>query len=234
MNQRIKAGPWLVLLLLVLVAGLAGTQAIASSRGSGQTLTGTFKLTRGSCTAGSPSGSYFRMIYPGGSLKGGKFFANPDSACSNKTYTLVGPGTDGGLETAVFQPGPATAFDAKGNAKTGRITAPQAFTQIKFGIATLAKDPKTGQAAPAPAITVTNGKLSGQVEAVWAEWNHLYFNQGSPKPGGAHPGLTQAVSGTYNASTGAYVLTWASAISGGPFNGFTGYWHLQGTFVPKA
>jgi hypothetical protein len=174
------------------------------------------------------------MIYPGGSLKGGKFFANPDSACSNKTYTLVGAGTDGGLQTGVYQPGPAAPFDAKGNAKAARITAPQAFTQIKFGIATLAKDPKTGQSAPAPAITVTNGKLSGQVEAVWAEWNHLYFNQGSPKPGGAHPGLTQAVSGTYNAATGAYVLTWASAISGGPFNGFTGYWHLQGKFVSKS
>jgi hypothetical protein len=27
------------------------------------------------------------------------------------------------------------------------------------------------------------------------------------------------------------VITWASAVVGGPFNGFTGYWHLTGTFT---
>ena len=36
------------------------------------------------------------------------------------------------------------------------------------------------------------------------------------------------VTGTYNAKTHAFVMTWTSLISGGPFNGFTGYWHLTG------
>ena len=45
------------------------------------------------------------------------------------------------------------------------------------------------------------------------------------------PGLTRPVSGTYNASTHDYVLAWTSQVSGGPFNGFTGYWHLAGKFV---
>jgi hypothetical protein len=30
------------------------------------------------------------------------------------------------------------------------------------------------------------------------------------------------------------VLTWKSLIVGGQFNGFTGYWHLEGTFVPAS
>jgi hypothetical protein len=37
-------------------------------------------------------------------------------------------------------------------------------------------------------------------------------------------------SGLYEEKTHAFVLIWASQIQGGPFNGFSGYWHLQGTF----
>jgi hypothetical protein len=46
-------------------------------------------------------------------------------------------------------------------------------------------------------------------------------------------GLTEPVTGTYNSKTHAFVLTWASAVIGGPFNSFTGYWHLQGRFIPS-
>lgn len=30
-----------------------------------------------------------------------------------------------------------------------------------------------------------------------------------------------------------FVLTWKSLIVSGPFNLFTGAWHLEGTFVPQ-
>ena len=82
-----------------------------------------------------------------------------------------------------------------------------------------------------PGSHTDHRRLSGQIESWSAAWNKQYFNQGSPKPDGTSPGLTAPVSGTYDAATGAYVLTWASQVVGGPFNGFTGYWHLQGTFV---
>jgi hypothetical protein len=225
----------LALATVLAIALVAVTQAGAARRASasGQALVGTFKLTAGSFGTAGASGSYFRMIYPGGTIAKGKFFSNPDSTASDKTYTLVKPGTAGGLVTGSFQASPTPAFDAKGDAKVATIIAPAAFNQIKFGLATLSKDPTTSKSVIAPAITDSNGKLSGQLEALWAEWNNLYFNQGSPKPDGTKPGLTQPVSGTYDVSTGAFVLTWASAISGGPFNGFTGYWHLAGTFVPR-
>ena len=82
---------------------------------------------------------------------------------------------------------------------------------IEFGLVTV---------GTAPSISVSGGRLSGQVRGFTAEWNKLSFPQGSSN-----------VSGTYNAKTHAYVLTWTSKISGGPFNGFTGSWHLQGKFV---
>jgi hypothetical protein len=174
------------------------------------------------------------MIQPGGTIAGGKFFENPDSPCTDKSYTSGTPGTDGGLVTATYQPNPVPPFNANGGAKATSIVQPQSFTEIDFGISTNQRDPQTGLAVPPPRIYDTDGHLSGQVEAWSAAWSHLYFNQGSPKPNGSSPGLTAPVSGTYDATTHAFVLTWASQVVGGPFNGFTGYWHLQGTFVPAA
>jgi hypothetical protein len=222
---------------LVAVAALGSVVAWtvpAGASGSGtQALVGTFKLAAGSCAGTTPSGSYFKMIFPGGSVTGGKFFDNPDSACADKSYTLVSPGTAGGFTTGKYQRDPAPAFSATGGALSSTIMQPQLFTAINFGIATNPKDEQTGLEVPPPSITVRKGKLSGQVKAWSAAWNKLYFNQGSPKPDGTKPGLTLPVSGTYNAKTHAFVLTWASAVVGGPFNGFTGYWHLQGTFKPS-
>jgi hypothetical protein len=206
----------------------------AGASGSGtQALIGTFKLVGGSCSGAAPTGSYFKMIFPGGTVAGGKFFDNPDSACTDKSYTLFNPGAAGGFTTGKFQRDPVPAFSATGGALSNAIIQPQLFTAIDFGIATNPKDQQTGLKVPPPSITVRKGKLSGQVTAWSAAWNKLYFNQGSPKPDGTKPGLTLPVSGTYNAKTRAFVLTWASSVVGGPFNGFTGYWHLQGTFKPS-
>jgi hypothetical protein len=151
--------------------------------------------------------SYFRMEEPAGAKA--KFFANPYSTDANKTYTLVTGGTDGGLRTGVLQSAPTPAFDAKGDSLAKGIIAPANFTGIKFGLVTV---------GTAPSITASGGRLSGQLTGFTAQWNKLSFKQGA------------TVTGTYNAQTHAYVLTWSSRISGGPFNGFTGIWHLQGTY----
>jgi hypothetical protein len=70
----------------------------------------------------------------------------------------------------------------------------------------------------------------GQVEAFSAAWDKIFFNQGSPKPGGRDPGLTTGFIGRYNAHTHAFTMSWTSQIVGGRFSGFAGYWHLTGTF----
>jgi hypothetical protein len=218
--------------LLAITAGLAISGPAGANSSGRHTLIGTFKLTPGACFAAAVTGTYFRMISPNGSVANGKYFDNPDSTCANKTYTLAEPGTQGGLITGKYQPNPTPAFNAQGGALADSIVQPQSFTAINFSIATDKKDPQTGESAPAPTIKVNGGKLSGQIEAWSAAWNKLYFNQGSPKPNGSRPGLTTPLSGTYNSSTRAFVLTWTSQVVGGPFNGFTGYWHLAGTFVP--
>ena len=76
------------------------------------------------------------------------------------------------------------------------------------------------------------GRLSGQVTPWAAQWNGNSFNQGTPKPDGSVPGSTTLLSGTYDAATRRYVLNWKSLIVSGPFDSFTGSWHLTGTFTP--
>lgn len=209
-----------------------GSSSGGAATSDGTPLIGTFHLTAGTCRTATPKGSFFRMIDPNGTVEHGKYFSNPDSTCKDKSYSVQLPGTDGGLITGRYQPSPSKPFDANGNSLADRITSPGTFTAIKFGIETAKVDPQTHRPVPPPKIVNTNGKLSGQLEAWSAAWNNQYFNQGSPKPDGSMPGITSPVTGRYDAATGGFVLTWTSQIVGGPFNGFSGYWHLQGHFTP--
>jgi hypothetical protein len=194
-------------------------------------LIGLFKFNPGTYANSRVSGSYIRLVLAGGSRERGPFFPNPSSKAT--TYTLLNPGTDGGLRTGSFQPAPSPAFNATGDAQAARIIAPQRFAFIQYSAQTSPTDPQSGATVPAPQISVSpDGRLSGQLQAFSAQWNKQNFNVGSPKPDGSSPGLTSPVSGTYDAATKAYTLEWTSQIVGGAFNNFSASWHFEGTFEP--
>ncbi len=218
---------------VAILASLASGQRDSAGASTGKALRGIFNLAAGSCQGTSVTGTYFRMIFPHGNVSNGKFFENATSTCSDKTYTLGVPGTQGGLFTGKFQPDPKPAFDARGGGLASAIEQPQNFGDINLSIATDKRDPESGAAVPAPSIVDTKGRLSGQVEAWSIAWKKIFMNQGSLKPGHSLRRATTTLSGTYNASTRAFVIMWTSQVVGGPFNGFTGYWHLEGTFSPK-
>jgi hypothetical protein len=206
-------------------------------------LVGLFKIEPGQqAVSGKVSGTYFRMMNSGVPL------TNGNSPFPTQTYTPLAPGTDGGLSTVEYQQAPSPAFDStfnglpSGNALANRIVQPQTFFQIKFSIIT---DPTgsglnpAGTSSPVPVILNEGGHLSGQVAAWTAQWNGLSFTQGSPKPDGSLGGEwgyggTTPLTGTYDAATGHYSMSWQSLIQGGPFDGFTGQWFLEGTFVPAS
>lgn len=224
---------------LVMVAGVAcgsdsGDKTEAGRTTDAATLTGLFRVDAGQCTdAGVTTGSWFRMIQPGGKAGEGPFVPNGDSSCGDKTWSALKPGTDGGLITGTYQPQPAEPFDAEGKGTAGQIVAPTPFFAVAFANATNAVDPQTNAKTATPTITVKDGKLSGDLSAFAAAWNQQHFNQGAPKPGGAMPGLTAGPAGTYDSATKHYVLEWSSQIIGGPFNDFTGVWHLEGTYESR-
>ncbi len=196
-------------------------------------MVGTFRVTAGTCNPVTDviAGSYLKLIFPGGNVHTGFFFQNTSSRCFDESFTTISPGTDGGIVTGEFQPGPPRVFTAEGDARANAIIRPVSFAAIALSLSTQPMDTQTKKPVPAPAVQNDRGKLSGNVEAVSAAWRKIYFNQGSPKPGGRRPGLTRSLSGTYNVRTHAYTLNWTSKIVGGPFTGFIGQWHLVGTFV---
>jgi hypothetical protein len=190
-------------------------------------LLGMFDLTPGSNPkAQVATGTYFVMLTPGNNA-----FANV-SAGGNTDFTPLKPGKDGGFSTVNYQPAPSPAFNHTGSALADSIIEPTAFDGANFSVDTNATDAQSGAANPLPVIYDSGGTLSGQITAWDAQWNKQSFNQGSPKPGGGLPGATTVLSGTYDSVTGAFTLIWKSRIVGGPFNGFTGEWHLTGHFVP--
>jgi hypothetical protein len=198
----------------------------------GEDLKGLFRIDPASCGGGAVSGTYFRMIQPGGTPDG-PFIENNSSACADRTYTDLQPGRDGGLSTTGHQPHPDPAFDASGNGVNDRITMPKGFFGKNFSTATNPTDPQTRAPAPVPTVTHDGaGKLSGNLSAFAAAYGGQHFNQGAPKPDGSNPGLTSGPTGTYDAATKHFALEWSSTIVGGPFNNFTGKWHFEGTFVP--
>jgi hypothetical protein len=215
---------------IVAVAGTISTAPTARAQTAPQPLVGTFRIAAGTCSRGPVSGSTFRMVVPSGG-PGGPYVSNNDSTCGDHTYTLLAPGSDGGLVAGSYQPEPSPAFDGSGNSLAARITQPTRFYGIAFSTSTNAVDPQTGVHVGSPSVDVQNGKLTGDLRAFAASWNRQQFNQGAPKPDGSKPGNTATPTGTYNAATGAFTIDWASQIQGGPFNNFTGYWHLVGTFV---
>lgn len=241
MRQRTRRVGLLALLLaLALVAAACssdkksdsgGKTTTSSSAKAGGKLVGLFKITAASCVSGKPTGSYFRMVQSTGTLAAGPFMSNADSSCADKTYSGLVPGTDGGLTTGSYQPQPDPPFDAAKNGLANKIVQPTKFFAVAFAVSTNEKDPETSVAVPPPSITAdASGALTGNVSAVSVAYSGLQFNQGAPKPDGSHPGSTKDLSGTYDPATGAFTMEWSSQIVGGAFDGFTGVWHLEGTF----
>ncbi|GAB0103759.1 hypothetical protein JMUB6875_27330 [Nocardia sp. JMUB6875] len=191
-------------------------------------LNGLFALAPGVCANGAVTGSFFRMILPTGDANG-PFLQNSDSRCSDQTVTPLSAGTDGGLVSGSYQPQPAAAFDGAGNAQSGRVTTPVRFYGVDFATATNPTDPQTGSGTGLPQLFSDGGRLSGDLSSLGVTWNNQVFNQGSPKPGGGLPGKTSGVSGSIDAA-GNFVIEWTSQIVGGPFNNFTGLWHLAGQY----
>lgn len=209
----------------------AAEDAAAGAAAEGA-MTGLFAVTEGTCTDGAiTAGSYFRMVQPNGTVADGPFVENGDSPCGDKTWTPLLPGTDGGLIAGSHQPPPEPVFDDSGNALADAIVQPTTFFAVAFGVATSEVDPQTSASVGVPTISHDgNGALSGDLAAWGVAYNGAHFNQGAPKPDGSMPGNTTDVSGTYDPASGAYTLEWSSQIVGGPFNNFTGIWHLEGTF----
>lgn len=141
------------------------------------------------------------------------------------------------------------------------INVPVKWFGVDFSISTQKVDPQTKSDVPPPTVYFKDGKLQADMSAWHASWNGQEFNQGAPKPisntDAKAAGQEKAektwdwvagkfleaapkaslkgngATGTYDPSTKKFTLEWTSLIEGGPFDSFTGLWHLEGVFEPS-
>jgi hypothetical protein len=247
--------------LVVATVGACSSGGSSGDDAKGTELVGLFRLTPGAVANGKVTGSWFRMLQPGGTQDKGPYMQNANSPADGGNTTLLSPGTSGGLRTGGYQTQPVPAFDPTGNSLADAITAPTKFFDVAFSISTNKVDLQTKTEVAPPTVVLEDGKLTADLSSWSASWNNQDFNQGAPKPvrstQAKAPGQEQAerawdwvsqkwleaapkptvggsgAKGTYDARTHAFTLEWSSLIVGGPFNGFTGFWHLEGTFEPS-
>ncbi|KAA0022713.1 hypothetical protein [Antrihabitans cavernicola] len=252
-------GAAVVATALLAGAGCSADSDAATTPAGPQPLVGLFRITAGTVDGQNVSGSWFRMVQPGGTPAAGPYMPNGDSPVPGGGATLLEPGTEGGLRVGGYQSEPQPGF-ADGNSLAASIMKPTKFFGVEFATSTNAIDPQTQNPAAAPSVTDEGGKLTADLSAWAASWNNQEFNQGAPKPpqrtGAQVAGAAQVkqawdwvsktwlklpektesegppATGTYDADAKKYTLEWTSLIVGGPFNGFTGVWHLEGTFEP--
>ena len=198
--------------------GPAATEAPTTVAGFDGDLVGTFALAAGDCASGAATGSWFQMVQPGGNAADGPFIPNGDSTCADTNFTLLVPGTDGGLTTGSVQTSPDPAFDAAGNGLAAGVFQPVTF----FGVALAGAFDATGAT---PTVSAVDGPLTADLSAFTAYYGGGTFNQGAPKPDGTGDAAVGSIG-----DDGSFVLEWTSLIAGGSFDGFTGVWHLEGTF----
>jgi hypothetical protein len=249
----------LATLALTLTVTACGGGDKGGKAGKGTELIGIVKLTAGSAKGGELSGTWFRMQQIGTPVK---YMINADSKVDGGQATLLAPGTSGGLRLGGYQSQPTPAFAPNGDSLSGAITKPTKFFGVAFSLATNPVDPQTKTDVAPPTVYVKDGKLTADLSSWGVTWNNQVFNQGAPKPVSSTDAKAlgqekvekvwdwvagkylekapaaaitgKSATGTYDAKTGKFVLEWKSLIVGGPFNKFTGIWHLEGTFKKEA
>jgi hypothetical protein len=257
-SARTLAAALATVIMLATTAACAGGRDTAEKAHRGSELVGLLKLAPGAVKGGKVTGTWFRMVQVGGSVKNGPYMKNADSPADGGEVTLLQPGTSGGLRLGGYQSQPRPAFAANGDSRAAAITRPARFFGVRFSISTNPVDPQTKTAVAPPTAYVEGGRLTADLSSWGVTWNNQVFNQGAPKPvssaAAKAPGQEKAekvwdwvagkylesapaptitgksATGTYDAKTGAFVLEWTSLIEGGPFNRFIGRWHLEGTF----
>jgi hypothetical protein len=250
--------------LAALATFAAGTLAGCGSSGQdsharGTELVGLLRLAPGKAVGAKITGTWFRMVQVGGTVKNGPYMKNADSKADGGEVTLLSPGASGGLRLEGYQSQPSPAFAANGDSLADAIVKPAKFFAVDFSISTNPVDPQTKRKVAPPTVYLKGGRLTADLSSWGVTWNKQVFNQGAPKPvsntGAKAPGqekvekvwdwvagkylesapaptLTgKSATGTYDADTGRFTLEWTSLIEGGPFNRFIGRWHLEGTFV---
>ncbi len=239
MSYRLRLFVTLIFSAVVISSCSTSSESSQIEVGPNGELEGVFGIDPGICgNLGPESGSWFRMIEPGGNSLQGPFVTNFDSMCPNQQYSLLSPGTIG-LRAGKFQKHPRPAFDAATNGLANEIVGPTRFYSVNFALSSEDINPLTASSLPPPRFRAVNESanenstdwtLTALLQSLFIAWNGEFIEQGAPHPEGFVGGTTSP-RGSINMETGRYYIDWKSEVSSGPFAGSVGQWHLEGIYT---
>ena len=239
-------------------AGPRGREQAASPTASSSACSGSPRAR----SRGQVTGTWFRMVQPGGNTKTGPYMINANSPADGGQATLLAArARRGACAPAGTSREPTPGFDGGGNSVADAITQPTRFFGVRFSISTNQTDPQTKTKVAPPTVLerrqahrrpvlvggvveppgVQPGRAQAGVEhrsqGARARSRRRRSGTGCPEvPGGGAEVDGDAATAPPAPTTprpAAFVLEWTSHIDGGPFNGFTGLWHLEGVFEPS-
>ena len=142
-------------------------------------------------------------------------FSAVGSGAADITDSYNAPGWDVGTA----QTGPA-------DGTIGSFAFGSAFVNTFTAAASTQAGVAGGGAAPVFTGTLTDGAFTMDMSSFFANWNTTDFNQGASSAAGTLSNCSAAGCD--------YTMGWQSFINGGPFNGNTGTWVLNGTIAAVA
>ena len=122
--------------------------------------------------------------------------------------------TSGTITMGAYQQGTADV----NSVVTGEVTSFNFFdSPVKIFTAASAPGAEANPTgAPSGTTDGGTGTITVDLNSWYMNWNGDYFRQGD------------IATGTYDAVTGGFDISWSALIVGGPFNGRLGYWNLTG------
>jgi hypothetical protein len=218
------------LVALWLTTSLVGFAAAVASAGPPpvRRLTGTLRLSSGSCAGGQPTGSYLAVTF------GTRAIRNKNSSCDKGAVTLLQRG-HGGLSTQSYSPAADASFDGHGNARSDAIAAPASFNGHELGLLTAARNLQDApDAAPEfrpPTLYLIGNRVVADLRSLQILYNGFADSSCASASGyGCWLVGAERATGTYDAATHRLSLSWFSGQSFTPASAGTEI-HLVGTFV---
>jgi hypothetical protein len=190
---------------------------------------------------------------------GGSYFGLGTSNPNSSNAVMLTPGTAGGIQLGTYQNfvtnpdiphpqgwkgdtnGDGIDEGAAGAGYSRQVVEGTAFSSFKFfsNDTYIGLNPVSYQsaiAAPAPTVNLDMTTCANNLCSITADftawevfWNGSVFQQG-PRP--VNSGPFGVATGSYDLLTKRYSLGWTSQINGGPFNGVTGTWYIEGELAP--
>ena len=196
------------LLAVALTTAMGGAQAAVWTIDAMDVTGGTFEM---------PGVTTFPIEYGGDNFIGGNSTVTAFGPNTNLTGGYIGNG-GGAIASDVQDPDSIVAVNFFGNP----VNTFTALSNLGDDVTPAGTLP--GGSVPTGTFCDSCGSFQMDMNSFFANWNGTDFNQGALATGS----FDDSANGTLDDGLGSYSMSWSKLITGGSFDGKTGFWVMTG------